>query len=270
MLILQKFHSNHIDPNWQATNDYQITTYHMITNNTQKGKLYLIPTTLGAFDSINRVIPDYNTQVVHGLEIFIVEQVRTARRFLSKLKHPVNIDNIVFYELNKHTDESEVFSYLYDISNGKSVGLLSEAGTPCIADPGAATVKIAHELGMKIIPLVGPNSIVLSLMASGFNGQNFTFHGYLPIDKSALSKKLKSIEQSAYKADQTQIFIETPYRNNQLFSTILKVCSPGTLLCVATDLTLPSETINTYSISDWKRKKPDFHKKPTVFLIYKA
>jgi 16S rRNA (cytidine1402-2'-O)-methyltransferase len=176
----------------------------------------------------------------------------------------------VFYELNKHTDESEVFSYLYDISNGKSVGLLSEAGTPCIADPGASVVKIAHELGMKIIPLVGPNSIILSLMASGFNGQNFTFHGYLPIDKNELAKKLKTIEQSAYKADQTQIFIETPYRNNQLFTSILKICSPQTLLCVATDLTLTTETVNTFSISEWKKKKPDFHKKPTIFLIYRS
>jgi len=235
-----------------------------------KGKLYLVPTTLGAFDTIDRVIPDYNIQIVHKLEIFIVEQVRTARRFLSKLKHPTDIDHIVFYELNKHADESEVFSYLYDISNGKSVGLLSEAGTPCIADPGASVVKIAHELGMKIIPLVGPNSIILSLMASGFNGQNFTFHGYLPIDKNELAKKLKTIEQSAYKADQTQIFIETPYRNNQLFTSILKICSPQTLLCVATDLTLTTETVNTYSISEWKKKKPDFHKKPTIFLIYRS
>jgi len=242
----------------------------MTTPNTPKGKLYLVPTTLGAFETIDRVIPDYNTQIVHGLDIFIVEQVRTARRFLSKLKHPVDIDNIVFYELNKHTDESEVFSYLYDVSQGKSLGLLSEAGTPCIADPGAAVVKIAHELGMKIIPLVGPNSIILSLMASGFNGQNFAFHGYLPIDKSALSKKLKSIEQTAYKSDQTQIFIETPYRNNQMLTTILKVCSPGTMLCVATDLTLATETINTFSVSDWKRKKPDFHKRPSVFLIYRS
>ena len=235
-----------------------------------KGKLYLVPTTLGAFDTIDRVIPDYNIQIVHKLEIFIVEQVRTARRFLSKLKHPTDIDHIVFYELNKYADESEVFSYLYDISNGKSVGLLSEAGTPCIADPGASVVKIAHELGMKIIPLVGPNSIILSLMGSGFNGQNFTFHGYLPIDKNELAKKLKTIEQSAYKADQTQIFIETPYRNNQLFTSILKICSPQTLLCVATDLTLTTETVNTYSISEWKKKKPDFHKKPTIFLIYRS
>ncbi len=242
----------------------------MTNTNNQTGKLYLVPTTLGAFDTIDRVLPDYNTEIIHGLEIFIVEQVRTARRFLSKIKHPVSIDNMVFYELNKRTPESEVFSYLYDISGGKSVGLLSEAGTPCIADPGASVVKIAHELNIKIIPLVGPNSIILSLMASGFNGQNFTFHGYLPIDKQELARKLKSIEQSAYKADQTQIFIETPYRNNQLLASILKVCSSNTLLCVATDLTLPTEKIVTLPVSDWKHYKTDFHKKPTVFLIYKA
>jgi 16S rRNA (cytidine1402-2'-O)-methyltransferase len=234
------------------------------------GNLYLIPTTLGALDTIERTLPVYNTQIIHSLGIFIVEQVRTARRFLSKLQHPVSIDNIVFYELNKHTDESEVYSYLDDLTNGKSIGLLSESGTPCIADPGAAVVKIAHERGIKVIPLVGPNSIIMSLMASGFNGQNFAFHGYLPIDKQELTVKLKGIEQNAIKLSQTQIFIETPYRNNQLFSSILKACSPSTMLCIATDITLPSEKIITFPVSKWKLSKHDFHKKPTVFLIYSS
>ncbi len=234
-----------------------------------EGKLYLIPTTLGSFDTINRVIPDYNTSIVFGLDIFIVEQVRTARRFLSKLNYPGKIDDITFYELNKHTPESDVFNYLYNIPPGKSVGLLSEAGTPCVADPGAAVVKIAHELKMTVVPLVGPNSIILSLMASGFNGQNFTFHGYLPIDKSALSKKLKELEQTSARATQTQIFIETPYRNNQMLAAIIKSCSPNTLLCIATDLTLPTESVVTQSVSDWRGKKHDFHKKPTVFLLYR-
>jgi len=236
--------------------------------NNQTGKLFLIPTTLGSFDSISNVLPDYNTQIIHSIDIFIVEQVRTARRFLSRLKHPVSIDDIEFYELNKHTREDDVFSFLYGIKGGKSIGLLSEAGTPCIADPGASVVKIAHELNIKVVPLVGPNSIILSLMASGFNGQNFTFHGYLPIDKSDLSRKLKEIEQKARKENQTQIFIETPYRNNQMLSTIIKSCSPNTLLCIATDLTLSTEVVLTLPISSWKRRKPDFHKKPTVFLIY--
>ena len=235
-----------------------------------KGKLFLLPTTLGSFDTIGSVLPDYNTQIIHGLDIFIVEQVRTARRFLSKLKHPIAIDDIEFYELNKHTHESEVFSFLYGITGGRSIGLLSEAGTPCIADPGASVVKIAHELGIVVVPLVGPNSIILSLMASGFNGQNFAFHGYLPIDKSALSKRLRELEQRANRDNQTQIFIETPYRNNQMLSSILKSCSPNTLLCVATDLTLPTESIITLPISSWKHKKPDFHKKPTVFLLYRS
>ena len=233
------------------------------------GSLYLIPTTLGSFDTNSRVLPYFNTNVIHGLDVFIVEQVRTARRFISSLKHPSAIDDMVFMELNKHTDESDVYSYLDCIKRGKSVGLLSEAGTPCIADPGSLVVKIAQERGIKVIPLVGPNSIVLALMASGFNGQNFTFHGYLPVDKSQLAKKLKEIESNSSGANQTQIFIETPYRNNQMLSVIKSICSPQTMLCVATDLTLPSESIHTYSIADWKKVKIDINKKPSVFLIYR-
>lgn len=242
----------------------------MANRNSKKGSLYLIPTTLGTLDTIDHIMPEFNIQVIHSIEIFIVEQVRTARRFLSRLKHPASIDKLVFHELNKHTDESEVYSYLDNLTNSKSIGLLSESGTPCVADPGAAVVRIAHERSIKVIPLVGPNSIILSLMASGFNGQNFVFHGYLPIDKQELNKKLKVIEQNAVKLNQTQIFIETPYRNNQMFSAILKVCSANTLLCIATDLTLPTETVITFPISNWKRIKPDFHKKPSVFLIYRS
>ncbi len=234
----------------------------------RKGKLYLIPTPLGSLETNNRVLPDYNTTILHKLDVFIVEQVRTARRFISSLKHPVPIDKMVFMELNKYTDESEVHSYLNGINSGASIGLLSEAGTPCIADPGALVVKIAHENGIEVIPLVGPNSIILSLMASGFNGQNFTFHGYLPVDKQKLSRKIKELEQKSIRANQTQIFIETPYRNNQLISNIISNCSPQTQLCVAVDLTLPSESIQTYPISKWKKTKFDFHKKPTVFLLY--
>jgi len=233
------------------------------------GKLYLIPTTLGSFDTIHKVLPEYNKEVIFNLDTFIVEQLRTSRRFLSGLKHPVRIDDMKFMELNKHTDESEVYSYLDCVNMGKSVGLLSEAGTPCIADPGSLVVKIAHENAIEVIPLVGPNSIILSLMASGFNGQNFTFHGYLPVDKNQLVRKIKEIEQSVYRSNQTQVFIETPYRNNQLINTLINSCSMKTMLCVATDLTLPTETIHSYRISDWKKTKLDFHKKPSVFLIYK-
>ncbi|NQU33905.1 MAG: SAM-dependent methyltransferase [Bacteroidetes bacterium] len=238
-------------------------------SNDKLGKLFLIPTTLGSFETNERVLPSYNTQIIHGLNVFVVEQVRTARRFLSSLNHPVKIDELEFKELNKHTDSSEIDSYLDCTYYGKSIGLISEAGTPCIADPGSVVVKIAQERGIQVIPLVGPNSIILSLMASGFNGQNFTFHGYLPVDKQQLSKKLKEVEMNAVKLNQTQIFIETPYRNNQLFGSIMNTCSPSTLLCIATDLTLPAESIQTMPISMWKKIKLDFHKKPTVFLIYK-
>ncbi len=234
-----------------------------------KGKLILIPTTLGPLDTINRVLPDYNKDIIYPIKHFIVEQVRTARRFLSKLNHPVAIDDMVFMELNKHTPEGEVYSYLNHAKQGYDVGLLSEAGTPCIADPGSMIVKQAHEFGIQVLPLVGPNSIMLALMASGFNGQNFTFHGYLPVDKNGLVKSVKEIETNVFKKNQTQIFIETPYRNSSVFQTITSVCTKSTKLCIATDLTLPTESIQTKTISQWGNKQPDFHKKPTVFLLYK-
>lgn len=233
------------------------------------GKLYLIPTTLGSFDTISKVLPEYNKEIIFSLDTFIVEQLRSARRFLSSLKHPVSIDDMEFMELNKHTDENQVYSYLDCVNTGKSVGLLSEAGTPCIADPGSLVVKMAHENAIEVVPLVGPNSIILALMASGFNGQNFAFHGYLPVDKNQLTRKIKDVESAVYRKNQTQIFIETPYRNNQLIKSITSVCSPKTRLCVATDLTLPSESVHSYLISDWKKMKLDFHKKPSVILIYK-
>jgi 16S rRNA (cytidine1402-2'-O)-methyltransferase len=239
-------------------------------NNNETGKLYLLPTTLGSFNTSNKVLPDYNTQIIHSLDIFVVEQVRTARRFLSFINHPVSIDDITFKELNKHTDEAGINSYLEPAFFGKSVGLLSEAGTPCIADPGAAVVRIAHENGIQVIPLIGPNSIILSLMASGFNGQNFTFHGYLPVDKQALTRKLKDIEQTSRKKNQTQIFIETPYRNNRMLNAITNTCSPATQLCIATDVTLSSESITTLDVSDWKKMSPDINKKPSVFLIFSS
>lgn len=237
-------------------------------DNYEFGKLFLIPTPLGTFDSNDRVIPPYNLEIIHKLDTFIVEQVRTARRFLSSIKHPTKIDDMVFMELNKHTNEDEVYTYLDCVNMGKSVGLLSEAGTPCIADPGSLVVKIAHQNAIEVVPLVGPNSIILSLMASGFNGQNFTFHGYLPVDKKQLSRKLKDLEQAVYRGNQTQIFIETPYRNNQLISTIISTCSPKMQLSVSTDLTLKTEKVHTYTIAEWKKLKLDFHKKPSVFLLY--
>jgi 16S rRNA (cytidine1402-2'-O)-methyltransferase len=233
-----------------------------------KGELYLLPTTLGGFDSIEKVLPEHNLGVMRSLNIFIVEQVRTARRLLVKIKHPTSIDEIVFLELNKHTQDEKIASYLNYALLGKSIGLLSEAGTPCIADPGAIIVKMAQQLGIKVVPLVGPNSIVLALMASGFNGQQFVFHGYLPIEKTDLIRKIKEMETNASRLDQTQIFIETPYRNEQLLENLIKTCTPQTLLCIATDLTLETENIRTLEIRQWKKEKVDFQKKPTVFLLY--
>lgn len=233
-----------------------------------RGKIYLIPTTLGEVDNLSKVLPDYNTEIVHQLDEFIVEQVRTARRFLSKIKHPLPIDEMTFHELNKYTNETEISNYLKSASIGKSIGLLSEAGIPCVADPGAAIVQLAHEKNMEVVPLVGPNSIILALMASGFNGQHFVFHGYLPVDKQLLNKKIRQIESASRSMKQTQIFIETPYRNNQLLEKLIENCKPDTKICIATDLTLKSESIKTKSVNAWKKETMDFHKKPTVFLLY--
>jgi len=234
----------------------------------KKGKLYLIPTTLGGLDDLEKVLPSHNAMIIRQLDEFIVEQLRTARRFISKISHPVAIDKIVFHELNKHTRENELSAYLNAVETGKSIGLLSEAGTPCVADPGALIVQLAHEKHIEVVPLVGPNSIIMALMASGFNGQHFTFHGYLPVDKQALQKKIRDIESASRALQQTQIFIETPYRNNQLMAKLIEVCKPDTKICTATDLTMNSERICTFSTRQWKKETVDLHKKPTVFLLY--
>lgn len=236
---------------------------------TPLGKIFLIPTTLGEFESASRVLPDYNTLIIHGLTEFVVEQVRTSRRFFSYLKHPVPIDQLVFHELNKTTRKEEVSHYLNSIKLGKSIGLLSEAGTPCVADPGSRLVEMAQERGYEVVPLVGPNSMLLALMGSGFNGQHFIFHGYLPIDKADLVKRIRDMEGNIFRRDQTQMFIETPYRNGSMFDTLVNNCQPQTKLCLATDVTLPTESIVTKTISQWKKEKPDLHKRPTVFLLYK-
>ncbi|MCD4746467.1 MAG: SAM-dependent methyltransferase [Bacteroidales bacterium] len=232
------------------------------------GKLYLIPTIIGETD-LNKVIPAYNIEIINNIDEFIVEKEKTARRFLKKIGINKPLDSLVFHLLNKNTKFNEITSYLDVADIGKNIAILSEAGSPCIADPGSEIVKMAHKKNIQVIPLIGPSSILLSLMASGFNGQNFTFHGYLPIEKKARINKINQLEKNAYRQDQTQIFIEAPYRNKQLLEAILRVCSKETLLCIACNLTQTDEYIASKTISEWKRQIPDIHKKTTVFLIYK-
>ena len=236
--------------------------------NKSKGIIYLIPSFLSETDS-QKVFPNYNYEIVQNLEIFIVENIRTARRFLRKIGFKRDFEEITFHILDKRTLDSDIGSFLNEVQNGKDIGLLSEAGTPCIADPGGKIVEIAHQKSIRSVPLVGPNSIILALMASGFNGQNFAFHGYLPIDSSGKRKKLKELEQNVFKQNQTQIFIETPYRNRPMLEAITQSLSPKGKLCIASDITGKNESIITKSIGKWKNETPDFHKIPTVFLLYK-
>jgi 16S rRNA (cytidine1402-2'-O)-methyltransferase len=237
-----------------------------MNNNT--GILYIIPTNLGCSD-INKISPPFNIKIINTLNEFIVEKIRTARRYFKSIGYTKSLDNIIFHTINKYTVHNELTGFLNSAINGKNIGLLSEAGCPCIADPGADIVKIAQQKNIKVIPLTGPNSILLGLMASGFNGQNFAFSGYLPINKEERTKKIKQIEKKIYNNNQTQIFIETPYRNVSLFEDILKTCENKTLLCIATNITLKDESIITKPICEWKKSLPDIHKKATVFLLYK-
>jgi len=236
--------------------------------NMLKPALYLIPVGLGGGNP-NRVLPKYNTAVIHEIDEFIVENVRSARRFLRSIAYDKNFDEVTFHILDKHTPEEAIPEFINSIKTAKApIGLLSEAGVPCVADPGNIPVKLGQELGLKVVPLVGPSSILMALMASGFNGQNFCFHGYLPVDKAALKRKIKELETQVYKNNQTQIFIETPYRNNKMLSSLLAACSNQTLLCLAVNLTLADELIFTKSIHQWKSANIDLHKKPCVFLLY--
>lgn len=233
-----------------------------------EGSLFLIPVTLGD-TPIAKVIPDGNNGIVSGIKYFIVENVRTARRFLKKTDPSIVIDELTFFELNKHTDRALIESYLNPLLQGHDVGLMSEAGVPAIADPGADVAAIAQQRGYRVVPLVGPSSILLSLMASGFNGQSFAFHGYLPIDNNERIKKIKQMENRIFNEDQTQIFIETPYRNEKLVEDIIKHCSPSTKLCIAINITCEDEYIRSLPVKKWANRLPDMHKKTCIFLIYK-
>ena len=230
--------------------------------------LYLIPVTLGD-TSIEKVLPSYNKEIILGIKHFIVEDVRSARRFLKKVERSINIDELSFYTLNKHTSAEEISGYLKPLLGGESMGVISEAGCPAVADPGADVVAIAQRKNLKVVPLVGPSSIILSVMGSGFNGQSFAFHGYLPIDPSERIKRIKVLEQRIYSENQTQLFIETPYRNNKMMEDIVKNCRPQTKLCIAANITCEGEYIKTKTIKEWQGKLPDLSKIPCIFLIYK-
>jgi len=230
--------------------------------------LFLIPVTLGE-TTIEKVLPPHNKEIILQIKHFIVENIRSARRFLKKTDPSINIDELTFYELNKHTKANEIENFLLPLSNGLHVGVISEAGCPAIADPGADIVAIAQQKKYKVVPLVGPSSILMSLMASGFNGQSFAFHGYLPIDGNERIKAIKQLEQRIYTEHQTQIFIETPYRNTKLVDDIIRNCRPSTKLCIAMNITCEDEFIKTLPVKNWAKHMPEMDKKPCIFLIYK-
>ncbi len=230
--------------------------------------LYLLPVTLGD-TPIEKVLPAYNREIISGIKYFIVEDVRSARRFLKKVDSAICIDELTFYTLNKHTSPEDISGYLKPLLEGHSMGVISEAGCPAVADPGADVVAIAQRRNLKVVPLVGPSSIILSVMGSGFNGQSFAFHGYLPIDPADRTKRLKELETRVYAENQTQLFIETPYRNQKMLEEILKTCRPQTKLCIAANITCEGEYIKTRSVKDWKGHLPELNKIPCIFLIYK-
>lgn len=235
---------------------------------TATGKLYLIPITLGDNDPLE-VLPQSVKRTIDFIDDYIVENEKTARKFIKSI-HPEKVQaTLRLSTLNKHTQVSEHNAMLQPCLEGKNVGIMSESGCPGVADPGAVIVKIAHEKGIQVIPLVGPSSILLALMASGMNGQSFAFNGYLPIDKSEKKTALKQLEKLSSDKNQTQIFIETPYRNNKLLEDIMQTLQPSTHLCVAADITLATEYIKTLRIQDWKKAKIDLHNRPTIFIIHK-
>lgn len=234
----------------------------------ENGRLILFPVPIGA-EEMSASLPSYNKDLLASCRTFIVEELRTARRFLKKAGYPYAIDDTTFHLLNEHTTHEEIGHYLDAIEKGENIGLLSEAGLPCVADPGAMITKVAQRCGIEVVPLVGPSSLMLALMASGFNGQSFAFNGYLPVDKSKRAAAIRHLEERLHREHQTQIFIEAPYRNNQMLEALSTVLQPNTMICVATDLTLPTQYIRSFSAAKWQkeREKVDLHKRNTVFLI---
>lgn len=233
---------------------------------TEKGKLYLIPSPLGENDPAE-VIPAPVLKSLEGFRIFVVEEVRTARRYLSKAGLKGRIGDLEFHELNEHTPQAEVESYLKLFDEGNDVALISEAGLPAVADPGAQLVALAHRNGIEVVPAVGPSSLMMALMSSGLNGQSFAFCGYIPAKTEERRSRLRTLEKVSAQLHQTQIMIETPYRNDSLLNDILAVCSPSTRLCIAANITMPDAHIKTKTIAEWKKAGLTIGKRPCVFLI---
>lgn len=232
------------------------------------GTLFLIPTTLGKTPQ-NNTIPEYTLSVLRELDALVVENIQTASKYLQWVGETIPEYKIDFFHLNKNTPDHEIFSFLKPLKSGRNMGVLSEAGVPAVADPGAKLVKMAHQNNIRVVPLVGPSSILLALMAAGFNGQEFAFHGYLPIDAKKRKQMISQLEGESRRHDRTQIFMEAPHRNNEMLKDILSVCTDETRVCAATDITLPDEEIVSKTVGEWeKSKKSDLHKRPTIFLIY--
>lgn len=232
------------------------------------GSLFLFPASLGT-GNLDKQLPAYNSRITNDIHYYIVENLRSARRFLKQLNPELAIDQLEFAELNEHTRDDALIELLQPLLNGQDAILVSEAGLPCVADPGCNIVFMAHQLSIRVVPLTGPSSLMLGLMASGFNGQNFSFHGYLPIDKRQREQKLRELEGYAWRNDQTQIFIETPYRNRQMIESILSACRADSRFCVAANLLSSDEIIISKTVREWKNVKKDFNKQPAVFLLYK-
>lgn len=229
--------------------------------------LYLIPVTLGDTPH-DRVLPAYNREVTSGIRHFVVENVRSARRFLKRCDPATDIDAITFYTLDRHTPPEAVAGFLAPLAQGLPVGVISEAGCPAVADPGADVVAVAQRKGYKVVPLVGPSSILLALMASGCTGQRFSFNGYLPVNRAERTRTLRAFERQSAAEDRTQIFIETPYRNTQLFEEMTATLQSTTRLTIARDITTPEEWIRTKTIKEWRNEKPDLHKRPAIFVLH--
>lgn len=229
------------------------------------GKIYLIPVTLGG-DDYNDVIPPKAISITRGIRYFVVEEIRSARRYLRLIDKAFPIEEAHFEVLNEHTGSTDISHFLKPCSEGFDLGLMSEAGLPGIADPGARLIRIAHRIGIKVIPLSGPSSIIMALTSSGLNGQNFTFNGYLPVKQAERESKLKELERKTHDGS-SQIFIETPYRNQKMLESILEICNKECMLCIAADISLPSESVQTKSISDWRKQIPDLKNRLVVFIL---